>query len=91
MQKPGIGWYLASLLVMGLGSFLAAQHYPGGYDWLYTVASSLASKKHNPSGSVWFAGALVMAMVLLWFYVTALKKSLSPFGENVGPPLCTDK
>ena len=77
-QRLGLGWYLASLLVMSLGSILAAQHYPGGFDWLYTVASALASQKHNPSGSVWFAGSLSVAMVLLWPYVTALKKDLSP-------------
>ncbi len=53
---------------------MAARHYPGGFDWVYTVASALASRKHNPDGSAWFAGALFLAMVLLWPYVTAIAK-----------------
>ena len=63
---------------MCLGSILAVRYYPGEFDWLYTVASALASQKHNPLGSVWFAGSLSLSMVLLWPYVTALKKGLSP-------------
>jgi len=55
---------------------LAAWYYPGGYDWSYTVVSALASQKHNPTGSAWFAGALSLSMVLLWPYVSTLKKSL---------------
>mgnify|MGYP001819686317 CR=1 FL=1 len=68
-------WYLASLLVMFFGLMLAARHFPGGFDWAYTVASALASQKHNPQGSIWFAGALTMAMVILWPYVSALKQN----------------
>jgi hypothetical protein len=67
-------WYLAALAVLGIGSMLAASYFPGGFDWAYTVASALASKKHNPQGSFWFAGALTLAMVLLWPYVSALKQ-----------------
>lgn len=77
-QKRALWWYLASLLVLSFGSILAARHYPGGFDWLYTVASALASKKHNPTGGVWFASALILAMVLLWPCVSALKKGLCP-------------
>ena len=76
--KRALWWYLASLLVLGFGSILSARHYPGGFDWLYTVASALASQKNNPTGSVWFASALSLAMVLLWPYVSALKKGLCP-------------
>jgi len=64
--------------VLSSGSFLAAKQYPGGFDWHYTVASSLASQKHNPGGSIWFAGALCLAMILLWPYVSALKKARLP-------------
>jgi hypothetical protein len=71
-------WFVASLLVLCSGSFLAALHYPGGYDWVYTVASALASQKHNPAGSFWFACALVVAMALLWPYVSALKQARHP-------------
>lgn len=63
---------------MSLGSILAARHYPGGFDWHYTVASALASQKHNPTGSFWFAGALSVAMILLWPYVSTLKKAQLP-------------
>ena len=68
-------WYLAALLVMVFGSILAARPFPGGFDWAYTVASALASQKHNPEGSLWFAGALTLAMALLWPYVSALKQA----------------
>jgi len=51
---------------------------PRGGDWAYTVASALASQKHNPAGSIWFSSALVIAMALLWRYVSALKKGLDP-------------
>ena len=71
-------WYLSSLLVMCSGFILAARHYPGGFDWYYTVASALASQKHNPAGSLWFAGALSMAMILLWPYVSAIKQARHP-------------
>ena len=64
--------------MLSFGSFLAAKHYPGGFDWPYTVASALASQKHNPTGSVWFAGALSLAMILLWPYVSALAKAQQP-------------
>ena len=67
-------WYLVALIVMGTGSMLAASRFPGGFDWAYTVASALASQKHNPQGSFWFAGALTLAMALLWPYVSALKQ-----------------
>lgn len=85
-HKPGrnrhihraIWWYMASLLVLSCGSILAAHHYPGGFDWPYTVASALASQKHNPAGSAWFSGALTLAMMLLWPYVSALRKRQGP-------------
>ncbi len=67
-------WYLAALAVLGAGSMLAASRFPGGFDWAYTVASALASQKHNPQGSFWFASALTLAMALLWPYVSALKQ-----------------
>jgi hypothetical protein len=69
---------LASLLVLSCGLILAARHYPGGFDWPYTVVSALASQKHNPTGSIWFAGALSLSMLLLWPYVSSLKKDLCP-------------
>jgi hypothetical protein len=74
----GLGWFTLSLLVFAAGIGLAARNYPGGYDWLYTVISNLASHKHNPAGAVWFSSALGLSMVLLWPCTAALTKALSP-------------
>ena len=76
-KKRAFSWYLLSLFVMCFGTVIAAAYYPGGFDWVYTVVSALASKKHNPTGSFWLAGALSFAMVLLWPYVSALQSRLS--------------
>ncbi len=78
-QKRAFWWYLASLVVLISGVILAARHYPGGFDWHYTVASALASQKHNPAGCYWFSSAFILSMALLWPYVAALKQSLSTF------------
>lgn len=75
--KRALWWYFASLLIMCFGSIMAAQYYPGGFDWFYTVASALASQKHNPIGSFWFAGSVSLSMLFLWFYVSSIKQSLS--------------
>ena len=77
-QQQALWWYIASLLVLAFGSFLSAKQYPGGFDWIYTVASALASQKHNPAGYMWFASTLGLAMLLLWPYVTALQKARHP-------------
>ena len=74
--KRGLYWYVASLLTLCVGSYMAAQTYPSGFDWFYTVASALASQKHNPEGSVWFAASLSVSMLLLWLYVSSIKTSL---------------
>lgn len=76
-RKYAFWWYLAALLVMCFGSIIAAQSYPGGFDWFYTVASALASQKHNPIGSVWFSGSLSVSMLLLWLYVSSIKTELN--------------
>ena len=75
-------WYSMALLVMCTGILQAARNYPGGFDWFYTVASALASHKHNPSGSAWFATGLALSMLLLWPSVTSLKKLLQPVLVN---------
>lgn len=79
--KRAFWLYLGSLLVLILGVILAAWHYPGGFDWHYTVASALASQKHNPTGNFWFSSAFILSMSILWPYVTSLKKSLCPSGS----------
>lgn len=82
--ETALSWYVASLLVMSAGSIVAALHYPGGFDWSYTVASALASRKHNPDGSAWFSGGLCLSMILLWPYVTTLKTSRPDAGSAAG-------
>ena len=77
MLKQPFRWYLAALLVMVGGALLAAQDYPGGFDWQYTVASALMSQKHNPRGSFWFAISLSLSLLLLWPYVSSLQHGLS--------------
>ena len=76
-NAKSLSLYMASLLVFISGTFIAGQHYPGGFDWVYTVASALASEKHNPTGSKWFAGVLSIAMVLLWPYISSVKENLA--------------
>lgn len=83
-SKRALWWYVSSLLVMCFGSIMAAQYYPGGFDWFYTVASALASQKHNPTGSVWFAGSLSLSMLLLWLYVSSIKTGLSAILPSAG-------
>lgn len=58
--------YGLSVTTIVVGVLLAARSYPGSFDWTYTVISALASRKHNPDGSFWFAGALGIALALLW-------------------------
>jgi hypothetical protein len=58
--------YLLATAVLAAGTVLAAARFPGGFDWAYTVMSALASAKHNPAGGAWFAGALALALGLLW-------------------------
>jgi hypothetical protein len=76
-SKAAFWWYVSALLVMCFGSIMAAQYFPGEFDWFYTVVSALASQKHNPVGSVWFAGGLSLSMLLLWLYVSSIKTRLS--------------
>ena len=67
---PGLrrAWpcYGAALAVFAAGLALAAAAYPAGFDWPCMVVSRLASRKHNPDGSLWFSLGLAVAMLLLW-------------------------
>ncbi len=58
--------YGLGLAVFLLGIERAASAYPDSFDWTRTVVSALASQKHNPDGSAWFAGGLALAVALLW-------------------------
>lgn len=64
---------------MSIGGYIAAQYFPGGFDWPYTVASALMSQKHNPDGSFWFAASFSLSMLLLWPYVSSLQQRLATF------------
>jgi hypothetical protein len=82
-MKPGIHcrpcatwWYLASIFVLVLGTGLSANRYPGGFDWIYNVASALGSRQDNPDGFAWYAGALGLSMLLMWPYVSAVERKL---------------
>lgn len=57
--------YVCSVVTVLGGALIAGQSYPGGFDWTRDVISALASRKHNPEGSVWFAGALGLGLALL--------------------------
>jgi hypothetical protein len=65
LRRAWIG-YGAALAVFAAGVALAAAAYPGGFDWQYTVMSRLASRRHNPDGSLWFSIGLAVSMLLLW-------------------------
>jgi hypothetical protein len=56
----------AAVLAVAGGTAMAVLHYPGGYDWTYTVISRLASRTHNPTGGAWVSGGLLAGMLLLW-------------------------
>jgi hypothetical protein len=64
--------FAVAVLLVLLGTGLAMGHFPGGFDWAYTVISKLASRTHNPAGGVWLSGALLLAMVVLWPVTTHL-------------------
>ncbi len=73
-QRTAWACYAFATLGWGAGIFLAARDYPGTYDWTYRVMSALASRKSNPEGAVWFASAILVAMLALWPVVTRIKR-----------------
>ncbi|TVP44873.1 MAG: hypothetical protein EA350_10710 [Gemmatimonadales bacterium] len=58
--------YVAAALSIVVGVGVAASRFPGGYDWVYTVVSHLASTTRNPEGARWLAGSLLLAVGFLW-------------------------
>jgi uncharacterized membrane protein YhaH (DUF805 family) len=65
-RERAIAFFAGAMLAIVAGAWLAAWHFPGGFDWGYTVISRLASRKHNPDGGAWLSGGLLAAMLLLW-------------------------
>ena len=74
-QHRALAYYAAASTLLAVGIFCAAARYPGSFDWAYTVISALASRKHNPDGAAWFAGAIAGAMACLWPVVTQLTRA----------------
>jgi len=59
------------------GVEMAARLFPNPpYDWMYTVVSELASRKHNPEGGRWFSIALGLSMLGLWPVVSYLRETV---------------
>ena len=54
------------------------------FDWIYTVISELASRKHNPEGGRWFSSLLGLSMLALWPVVSCLRETV---GERRWPIL----
>ena len=65
-QKRALAAFCLSVVTIVLAIVLAARRFPGGFDWVYTVMSALASRKHNPEGSFFFAAGLSLSLALLW-------------------------
>src|SRR5210317_1845106 len=83
-QKRAFSCYLVALLFFYMGFYFAARQFPGGFDWVYTVASALASQKHNPVVSVWFSSGLSLSMFMLWPFILQIKKGLHlPYTASV--------
>ncbi|MGK2855884.1 MAG: hypothetical protein ACSLFQ_01625 [Thermoanaerobaculia bacterium] len=75
--------YAGSVALVVFGAVLAASRYPEGFDWTRHVISALASRKHNPEGSVWFAGGLALSLALLLPVVRMLGSAV---GESAVSP-----
>ncbi len=57
---------------------MAVARFPGGFDWVYTVISRLASTRHNPDGARWLTGSLLATAILLWPVAGHLGRSFGP-------------
>jgi len=79
--------FTAAGLSAALGVALAARHYPGGFDWAYTVISRLASNHRNPDGAAWLSGSLLVAVVLAWPTVGYLRRAMRSEGGRPRIPL----
>jgi hypothetical protein len=84
-------WQIAAwAFAIGVATFwvgvaMAARLFPDQpYDWMYSVVSELASRKHNPEGGRWFSAALGISMLCLWPAVSVLRRTV---GERRWPIL----
>ena len=76
-RRGAILLFAAASSMVALGVVLAAQRFPGGFDWVYTVISRLASHRRNPEGAAWLAGSVLVAVGLLWPVVGHLERKLT--------------
>jgi hypothetical protein len=83
VERTGaLALYATAITILVVGGVAAAGMFPGGFDWTYRVISALASRKHNPDGAMWFAGALAVGMALLWPVATYLGQPLGRSGDR---------
>ena len=74
---PGLGFcFFGSLMV-------AAAFFPSGYDWRYTVISSLASPRDNPHAYGMACAGLAVSGLLLMPFPFFLQKRLEPFAPKL--------
>jgi hypothetical protein len=71
-------WAFAlAFATFAIGVVMAARLFPDGpYDWMYSVVSELASRKHNPDGGRWFSSALGLSMLALWPVASYLRQTV---------------
>jgi hypothetical protein len=79
-RKGALLLFGGASLAMAVGMGVAFSRYPGGYDWMYTVISRLASVRRNPDGARWAAGAFLLTMVLLWPVTAFLRQAMGRAG-----------
>ena len=69
--------YALAVTTFWAGVGMAMRLFPTGpYDWMYTVVSTLASRKYNPVGGRWFSIALGLSMLALWPVASYLRRTV---------------
>ena len=69
--------YALAVTTFWAGVGMAMRLFPKGpYDWMYTVVSTLASRKYNPVGGRWFSIALGLSMLALWPVASYLRRTV---------------
>ncbi len=86
-RRTALACFGAASLSVALGVAFAARHFPGGFDWGYTVISRLASNRRNPGGAAWLSGFFLLAVGLAWPAVGYLRRALSAGSHPPRVPL----
>ena len=74
--------YGLSIATIAAGVALGTRARSEPFDWTHTVISALASRKHNPEGSFWFSGALVIAFAFLWPVTNMVRAARGGIGNT---------